>query len=168
MLTDLFVLGASGFVGSAVVDAAVAAGASIGAWARTEEQARVLRERGVQVTAPPQIPAAKVIIDLVQPKLPQRLTEAVMIRTARERVEFTRSVVPALPKEALLFSVSGTDDFEGIASHRSAYASRPLGFARIGSAVRTELLTSRVSFASLHLGTVYGPGKAFASTLFPR
>ena len=42
MLTDVFVLGASGFVGGAVVDAALEAGLSVGAWARTEAQAQKL------------------------------------------------------------------------------------------------------------------------------
>src|SRR4051812_44717868 len=169
MLTDVFVLGASGFVGSATVAAALEAGLSVGAWARTETQAERLRKLGVQVSPPPEIPTTKVVIDLVQPKLPPRLTSAALTRAARYRVEVTRSILPALPKGALLFSVSGTDDFEGeIISHQSPYTARPAGFARIGLAVRRELLASGVTFASLHLGTVYGPGKAFASTLFPR
>jgi nucleoside-diphosphate-sugar epimerase len=169
MLTDVFVLGASGFVGSATVAAALEAGLSVGAWARTETQAQRLRKLGVQVSRPPEIPTTKVVIDLVQPKLPSRLSSAALTRAARYRVDVTRSMLPALPKGALLFSVSGTDDFEGeIISHRSPYTARPAGFARIGLDVRRELLASGVPFASLHLGTVYGPGKAFASTLFPR
>lgn len=167
MLTDVVVLGASGFVGSATVDAALEAGLSVGAWARTEAQAERLRRRGVQVTAPPHIPVAKVVIDLTQPKLLGRLTEATFARAARYRVDITRSVLPEL-RGALLFSVSGTDDFEGgIVSHRSLFAERASGFARIGLAVRREVLAAGVPFASLHLGTVYGPGKAFASKVFP-
>jgi len=169
MLTDLFVLGASGFVGGATVDAAVQAGLAVGAWARTDAQAESLRRRGVQVAAPPQIPPTKVVIDLIQPKLPARLSEAALARAARYRVDVTRSVLPALPRDALLFSVSGTDDFEGgTVSHGSRFTTRPSGFALIGSRVRRELVAAGVFFASLHLGTVYGPGKAFASTLFPR
>src|SRR5262249_54050925 len=142
---------------------------SVGAWARTDAQAQELRRRGVQVTAPPHIPVAKVVIDLIQPKLPQRLPQAALTRAAQYRVEVTRSVLQALPRGALLFSVSGTDDFEdAIVSHRSPFTERPSGFARIGLAVRREVLAAGVPFASLHLGTVYGPGKAFASTLFPR
>src|SRR5437868_5624948 len=102
MLTDLFILGASGFVGSATVDAALAAGLSVGGWARTDAQARRLGQRGVQVTAPPHIPAARVVIDLVQPKLPQRLSESAMARAAGNRVELTRSVLAAFPRGALL------------------------------------------------------------------
>jgi nucleoside-diphosphate-sugar epimerase len=166
---DVFILGATGFVGSATVEAALAAGLSVGAWARSERQAEQLRRRGVVVTAPPQIPAAKVVIDLVQPKLPERLTEAAMAEAARYRVETTRDVLKALPADALLFSVSGTDDFErGVVSHRSRFTAHPAGFARIGLSVRAEVLASQRPFASVHLGTVYGPGKAFASTLFPR
>src|SRR5262249_20591949 len=151
-------------------DAALEAGLTLGAWARSEAQAQRLRERGVQVTAPPQIPATKVVIDLVQPKLPERLSQAAFTRAARYRVAVTRSVLRSLPPGALLFSVSGTDDFErgAIISHRSPFTARPSGFARIGLAVRREVLASAVPFASLHLGTVYGPGKAFASTVFPR
>src|SRR5262252_9336230 len=107
MLTDLFILGASGFVGSATVDAALAAGLSLGAWARTDAQALELRRRGVVVTAPPEIPKSKVVIDLVQPKLPARLSEAALDRAAKSRVDLTRTVLPALPRGALLFSVSG-------------------------------------------------------------
>src|SRR6266545_3772710 len=119
--------------------------------------------------APPQIPAAKVVIDLIQPKLSKRLTEGALARAAQYRVDVTRSVLPALPRGALLFSVSGTDDFErGTVSHRSPFAAAPSGFARIGLRVRGEVVASGVPFASLHLGTVYGPGKAFASTLFPQ
>ncbi len=169
MLTDVFVLGASGFVGSATVRAALEAGLTVGAWARTEAQARLLRDQGVQVTAPPEIPAARVIIDLIQPALPPRLTQAAFTRATRYRVDATRSVIAALPRGATLFSVSGTDDFErGVVSHDSPFTARPSGFARIGAAVRETLHASRIPFASLHLGTVYGPGKAFASTLFPR
>ena len=168
MLTDLFVLGGSGFVGSATIDAALAAGLSVGAWARTEAQAQALRRRGVQVTAPPHIPVAKVVIDLIQPKLPERLTQAALNRAAQYRLDVTRAVLPALPPGALLFSVSGTDDFDDeIVSHRSPFSTRPSGFSRIGLSVRSEVLLAGVPFASLHLGTVYGPGKLFASKLFP-
>ena len=166
---DVFVLGATGFVGGATVDAALDAGLSVGAWARSEAQAQLLQRRGVVVTAPPHIPPAKVVIDLVQPKLPARLTESALAEAARYRVEMTRGVLSALPAGALLFQVSGTDDFEpGVISHRSRFTSHPSGFARIGLSVRAEALASQRPFASIHLGTVYGPGKAFASTLFPR
>ena len=169
MLTDVFVLGATGFVGSAAVEAALAAGLTVGAWARTDDQARSLRRRGVQVTSPPEIPAAKVVIDLIQPKLPRRLGERAFVRASRYRVDTTRSVLAALPQGALYFLVSGTDDFErGVVTHRSAFAARPAGFARIGLSVRSEVIASGVPFASVHLATVYGPGKAFASTVFPR
>src|SRR5262249_26821691 len=151
------------------IGAALDAGLTLGAWARTEAQAQWLRRRGVQVAAPPQIPVAKVVIDLIQPKLPKRLTEAALTRAAQCRVDVTRSVLPALPRGALLFSVSGTDDFDGeIINHRSPFTARPAGFAQIGLAVRGEVLASGVLFASVHLGTVYGPGKAFASMVFPR
>jgi nucleoside-diphosphate-sugar epimerase len=166
---DLFILGATGFVGSTAVDAALRAGLKVGAWARTEAQAAALKQRGVAVSAPPSIPPAKVVIDLIQPKLPERLGEGAFEKAARYRVEATRSVLQALPPSALLFSVSGTDDFgESPVSHRSPFFSGdPKGFARIGLSVRAELLASKRRFASIHLGTVYGPGKMFASKLFP-
>jgi nucleoside-diphosphate-sugar epimerase len=169
MLTDVFVLGATGFVGSATVEAALAAGLTVGAWARTEAQAGSLRRRGVEVTAPPGIPAAKVVIDLIQPKLPGRLGEQALVRAARYRVDATRSVLAALPRGTLYFLVSGIDDFErGLVTHRSPFAARPAGFARIGLSVRREVIASGVPFASVHLGTVYGPGKAFAASVFPK
>ncbi len=166
---DVFVLGASGFVGAATIDAALEAGLSVGAWARTEAQAQLLRRRGVQVTAPPEIPVAKVVIDLVQPKLPARLSHAALARAAEYRVGVTHSVLSALPRGALLFSVSGTDDLEGdVIGHRSPFALKPKGFACIGARVRGEVVASGTPFASLHLGTVYGPGKAFAAMVFPQ
>jgi nucleoside-diphosphate-sugar epimerase len=169
MLTDVFVLGASGFVGGAVVEAAREAGLSVGAWARSVEQAQRLQARGVRVTAPPEIPEARVVIDLIQPQLPERLTESVLKKAADYRVATTRSVLAALPKGATLFSVSGTDDFEDeMVSHLSPFRESPRGFSRIGLAVRAEVLAAGVPFASVHLGTVYGPGKAFASRFFPR
>ena len=167
---DIFILGATGFVGGAVVDAALQAGLKVGAWARTDAQASGLRQRGVTVSSPPSIPPSKVVIDLVQPKLPERLNVAAFEQAARVRVAMTREVLRALPSNALLFSVSGTDDFEGDlpVSHRSAFFSgKPQGFARIGLDVRAELLASKRPFVSIHLGTVYGPGKLFASKLFP-
>ena len=171
MLTnhDVFVLGASGFVGSSVVDAALRARLKVGAWARSDAQAAALRQRGVTVSAPPSIPPSKVVIDLIQPKLPERLSEAALAQAARYRVETTRGVLRALPPGALLFSVSGTDDFEArVVSHRSRFTDDPKGFARIGLSVRAEVLASKRPFASIHLGTVYGPGKSFAAKLFPR
>src|SRR3954447_323582 len=109
--SDVFILGASGFVGSATIDAALQAGRTVGAWARTEAQADALRRRGVHVTAPPMIPPAKVVVDLIQPKLPERLTRNALEQAAHYRVETTQKVLGALPRGALLFSVSGTDDF---------------------------------------------------------
>jgi nucleoside-diphosphate-sugar epimerase len=170
MLTnDIFILGASGFVGSATADAALRAGLSVGAWARTEAQAQLLRRSGVHVTTPPAIPPAKVVVDLIQPKLPERLTESALKQVARYRVETTRQVLGALPEGAMLFLVSGIDDFDDdVVSHRSPLATRPRGFACIGLGVRAQVVASGAQFASLHLGTVYGPGKSFAATLFPR
>ena len=168
MLTDIFVLGASGFVGTAVVEATLEAGLSVGAWARSEVQAQRLRDRGVRVTSPPEIPPARVVIDLIQPKLPERLSESAFVKAAAYRRKTTRSVLAALPKQSLLLSVSGTDDFaDTVVSHRSPYTAQPWGFARIGLSVRAEVLASKRRFASLHLGTVYGPGKSFAAKLFP-
>src|SRR5258708_517471 len=119
---DLFILGATGFVGSAVVDEALRAGLKVGAWARSEAQATGLRQRGVAVSAPPTIPPSKVVIDLIQPKLPERLREGAFEKAAHYRVETTRQVLRALPSDALLFSVSGVDDFEaGVVSHRSRF-----------------------------------------------
>lgn len=113
MLTDIFILGATGFVGAATVQAALEMGLSVGARARTEAQTQQLRRRGVQVTTPPHIPATKVVIDLIQPKPPARLSEAALAQAARYRRDITRTLLPSLPRGALFFLVSGTDDFEG-------------------------------------------------------
>jgi nucleoside-diphosphate-sugar epimerase len=100
MLTDIFVLGTSGFVGGAVVEAAREAGLSVGAWARTEAQAFRLRQRGVPVTSPPEIPAARVVIDLIQPRLPDRLSDATLGEAARLSALFATGFALRFPSIA--------------------------------------------------------------------
>src|SRR5258705_11852188 len=118
MLTDVFILGATGFVGSAAVDAALEAGVSGGAWGRTEAQAAALRRRGVQVVASPRIPATEVVIDLIQPNLPRRLTEEALLRAAGAPAVVPPPPVPALPSGGLAFLAGGpAHPPRGAASH---------------------------------------------------
>ncbi len=177
LTTDLFILGASGFVGSATVRAALQAGLKVKALARSDANAQQLRALGAEVVRSDTIvlEPARVVIDLIQPRLPERLTESALQRSADYRVQTTHEVVRAmasLPSRPLLFSISGVDDLAfddaGFVSHRSTFVTQPRGFARIGIAVRNALQAADVAQASIHLGTVYGSGKAFASMIFPK
>ena len=139
----MFILGASGFVGSATIEAALGAGLSVGAWARTEAQAQraaAARRAGDRAAADS---ATKVVVDLIQPKLPERLTAASAPKAAQYRVEITRSMLPALPRGACSSrSAALTISTTAIVSHRSPFTVRPWGFARIGASVRAEVLAS--------------------------
>ncbi len=180
MLT--YLLGASGFVGSAVLGAARSAGLPLVALARSDAQARVLEQHGVRAIRgerilPEHLRGVGRVMDLIQPRLPRRLTEEALARAADYRVQTTREVLASIDAQPaasrpLLLVVSGTDDLDrddaGKVSHRSAPVTQPKGFARIGLRVRAEVVASGIPFASIYLGTVYGPGKAFAATVFPK
>jgi 2-alkyl-3-oxoalkanoate reductase len=179
MLT--YLLGASGFVGSAVIRAARPAGLPLVALARSDAQARLLEQHGVRAIrgeriSPEHLRGVGRVIDLIQPSLPERLTEAALARAADYRVQTTREVIAAIQVQPaasrpLLLAISGTDDLArddaGKVSHRSALVTAPKGFARIGLRARAEVVASGVPFACIYLGTVYGPGKAFAAKVFP-
>ncbi|OFX25911.1 MAG: hypothetical protein A2V77_09855 [Anaeromyxobacter sp. RBG_16_69_14] len=72
----------------------------------------------------------------------------------------------------LFVSVSGTDDLAPNAHGRIDAASPlrapPVGFGRVGTPVRRLVEASKIPGTFLYLGTVYGPGKSFAATVFPR
>src|SRR6516164_3760327 len=72
----------------------------------------------------------------------------------------------------LLLSVSGVDDLapdtRGRVDDGSPLRTTPTGFSHVGVPVRRLVEASGVAAAFLHLGTVYGPGKSFAASIFPR
>lgn len=182
----LFVLGATGFIGKEVVKEAVARGFRVKALARSPEKAGDLAAVGARiVSGGAQNPSewvheaagCAVMIDLVQPALPARIGLRTITRVSGERQAITRRLLAALltiPREArpLLLSVSGLDDLAPD-EHGRVHAGSPLrtqftGFAHIGIPVRRLIEESGAAHAFAYLGTVYGPGKAFAKTVFPR
>jgi nucleoside-diphosphate-sugar epimerase len=185
MSTEIFLLGGTGFIGREFVATAVEAGARVRALVRTEEGAAqmealgaapVLGDAGVAGRWIDAFEGTAAVIDLVQPKLPDRLASKAIEKVAAERVQVTRTVVSALrqlpsSRRPLLVSVSGVSDLEpdddGRISHRSRVVKNPTDFARIGLPVRRTVEHSAIEAAFVHLGTVYGPGKAFAARLLP-
>jgi NAD dependent epimerase/dehydratase family enzyme len=121
--------------------------------------------------------SSRVMIDLIQPEIPRRVTSAAIQKVSAQRLTFTRKLTAALqqlsPAERpLLLSISGTDDLEPSAIRHidgsSELRRTPVGFAHIGIPVRKWIENAGIHAAFVYLGTVYGPGKSFATTVFPR
>ncbi len=180
MTRTLFILGATGFIGRETVSAAIEAGWGVTALARSDEGAARLRAAGARpvmgdVARPgawiDEARGAAVMVDLVQPALPKRMSRSAMDGISRERQAVARSLMAALrglaaAERPLLFSVSGIDDLQpdsrGAVDHRSPLRARPHGFGRIGIPVRRLIEESGLDAAYLYLGFAYGPGKVFA------
>jgi len=185
MSSDVFLLGGTGFIGREFVTTAVRSGARVRALVRTAEGAAQMEQLGAApvlgdaaVAGPwiEDVEGAAALIDLVQPRLPDRLGRKAIDAVAADRMQVTGTVVNALrqlpdSRRPLLVSVSGVSelepDVEGRISHRSAVVKDPAGFARIGVPVRRAIEDSGVEAFFVHLGTVYGPGKAFAARILP-
>jgi len=180
MARTLFVLGGNGFIGHEVVIEALTAGWQVKALVHSAEGALKLQQMGVQaLVGDAQQPEmwinearnATVLIDLVQPKLPSRISRVAIRRLSTVRQTFTRTILAALhtlplTERPLFFSVSGADDLQPDAqqtiSHSSLLRSRPQGFAHIGIPVRQVIEASGMDATYVYLGgLVYGPGKAF-------
>ena len=184
-MRKIVILGAAGFIGREVVSAARAQGFSVYALTRTEEQASELRKLGANPIIgdvreserfAAELAGADAVLDLIQPRLPARLTASVIRRVAAERVAATGSLLRALSALApnvrpLLISVSGMADLAkdeaGVLSAHSLPRSKPTAFAQIGLPVRALVQSSGLAAAFVHLGTVYGPGKSFAARVLP-
>jgi len=184
--TRLFVIGGAGFVGREVIRAAVARGWEVMALARSAERAAELTAigatpvRGDAVAPGAWIAAARcaaALVDLAQPELPPRIGVRDIEAVSRVRKAMMRDLLDALrrlaPEERpLLLSVSGVDDLAPDARGRvddgSPLRTTPTGFSHVGVPVRRLVEASGVAAAFLHLGTVYGPGKSFAASIFPR
>jgi NAD dependent epimerase/dehydratase family enzyme len=182
----LFILGATGFVGSELVSQALAQRMSVTALARSAEKAAALASIGARIViGDAQSPAdwvqetagCDVIIDLLQPELPKRVGLRTIQRVGAMRSSMTSGLLDALqsiPAEhrPLLLSVSGLDDLtpdgQGRVDDASALSNRLSGFAHIGVPVRQIIEKSGIAAVYAYLGTVYGPGKAFAKKLFPQ
>jgi hypothetical protein len=119
----------------------------------------------------------RAIIDLLQPELLKRIGLRQIRRAAATRHSMTTRLLAALQsipssERPLLLSVSGVDDLT-LDDRRNVDDDSPLraqlsGFAYIGVPVRRLIEDSGVACAYVYLGTVYGPGKSFASKIFPQ
>ena len=181
----LILLGGSGFIGKAVIRRAVAAGWNVRVLVRSDDAAKTVSALGGSPfigdaerpdTWIGEVRGARAIVDLIQPKLPKRLGRRAVLGIASKRQEFTKLLLAALgtltPDERPLFiSVSGIDDLspdgDGNISGASSIRSQDYGFNPIGIPVRRLIEQSGVGAAFVYFSTVYGPGKAFAETIFP-
>lgn len=179
-MPTIFLIGGTGFIGRSVVTEALGGGFEIRALARSESAASSLSAVGAEPVrgdaADPRwidaVRGAHVLIDLVQPALPKRMTRGAMRRVADKRTAATSAQLAALQglphdERPLYFSISGADDLEpdsrGVISHRSGHAAGDSGFAIIGVPVRRVVDESPVEATHVHFGViVYGPGKSFA------
>ena len=182
---SIFVLGAAGFIGRTLVKQACAGGWRVSALVRSESHARLLSDWGATPvigdldnlsTWAPQLSGHDSLVDLIQPKLPRRLTRRKMRRISAQRVHFTRAVLTTLadlpaPTRPLWLSVSGCDDLQPDAMRRvhssSALRSRTNSFSMIGIPVRHVIETAGADAAYVYLDLVYGPGKAFGELILP-
>lgn len=186
MTKSMLVLGATGFIGQQVVREAVNAGWHVSAIARSAEGAAKLSANGaspvlgkIEDTSSwsAALSEVQVVIDLVQPKLPPKLTLAAIQTVAEQRLQITQRVLDALAalpasRRPLLISVSGTDDLQPD-EHRRIGADSPLkqnpaGFSHIGIPVRRRIERSGLDAVFAYFGSVYGPGKTFTETILPR
>jgi nucleoside-diphosphate-sugar epimerase len=177
----LFILGGTGFIGRETVVEATRAGWLVKTVVRSEKQAEDLLHSDVtpilgDVTRPEEwineAQGASVLIDLVQPKLPRRLTRTAIEAVSIERQAMTRKIIAALyslpvEERPVLFSISGADDLQPDTqkriSHRSPLRKEPYGFGFIGLPVRKLIEQSELDATYIYLGNiVYGPGKTFA------
>src|SRR5215471_16497053 len=126
MNKTMFVLGASGFVGMELVRVAISEGWTVKALARSQRSYDQLKSLGAvaimgEAVAPrdwiADVRNSNVLIDLIQPIIPKRLTTVAIEKLSLERQSLTRNLIAALQdlsrsERPLLMSVSGTDDLE--------------------------------------------------------
>jgi len=185
MNQTLFVLGAAGYIGKTVIGQAVESGWKVKALVRTAESVALVSGMGAQAVMGDAMKVdawideargSQAMVDLIQPKLPRRISRRSIQQVAAYRLRVTRELLTHLKRlpeseRPLLFNVSGVDDLapdkDGKISHRSALVDEYAGFAYIGVPVRKLVESSGVKAVYIYLGTVYGPGKAFADTVIP-
>jgi len=185
MKRRFFILGGSGFIGKETIKAAANQGIEVKALVRTPEKGRALEAPGVQIIlGDAEQPESwiqetgdcDVLIDLVQPALPEKLNEEAIRRMSKERQTIARKITEAIrgleaEKRPLYLSISGLDDLEPDAQHLVRESSKlnqsGRGFSIIGVPVRKIVEDSTIDAAFVYLATVYGPGKAFASRIIP-
>src|SRR5262245_23686896 len=121
---ELFVLGATGYIGKEVVKEAISRGCRVKALARSPEKAADLQALGALIipgdaSTPSdwikEAAGSDVLIDLVQPELPKRIGLKQITQVSKARQAITRRLLAALftiaeNQRPLLLSVSGLDD----------------------------------------------------------
>jgi uncharacterized protein YbjT (DUF2867 family) len=186
MKKTMFVLGATGFVGSEVVREALGSGWTVKALARSQRSSDKLASLGAtpilgDASDPSswasELKNTDVLIDLLQPEIPIPFRVKAVRKISEERQSLTSGILEALAnlsedERPLYFSISGTDDLQpdasGVIGSDSNLATSPSGFGHIGIPVRRLIERSGVDAAYVYLGTVYGPGKTFAETIIPQ
>jgi nucleoside-diphosphate-sugar epimerase len=186
MKKTMFILGATGFVGSEVVRTALDAGWNVKALVRTEDASAKLAKLGVTTVLgdayntsvwSSELRNTEVLIDLIQPEIPIPFRSAAVKKISEQRQRLTKGILDSLvnireDERPLYFSISGTDDLEpdphGVISSSSRLTDSPTGFAHIGVPVRRLVERFDINATFVYLGTVYGPGKTFAETIVPK
>lgn len=180
----LFILGGTGFIGREVVIRAEGLGFEVKALARSNEAEARLRALGAEPVAGDaesplgwreQLRGADVVIDLLQPTLPKRLTHAAVAAMSERRQRFTSGLLGAIKtlpagERPLLFCVSGAEDLQpdqhGRIDATSTLRSGAVAFSAIGVPVRGLIEGSGIDATYVYFGAlVYGPGKAFADVI---
>jgi nucleoside-diphosphate-sugar epimerase len=175
------ILGGTGFIGGEVVAEAVGAGWHVNALTRSPEGARKLEAAGAHPvegkaeepgTWAKSLRGSSVVIDLVQPGLPGRLTKGAIEKVGGQRLRTTRGVIAAIEaapegERPVLVAVSGVDDLQpdasGVVVDDSPVATEMHGFAPIGVPVRRAVEGSGVDATFVYFGAlVYGAGKVYA------
>jgi len=186
MKKTMFVLGATGFVGSEVVRVALDSGWAVKALVRSQESFIKISKWGVTAVLgdaqdsalwTSELRNADVLIDLLQPEIPVPFRSGAILRVSAQRQTLTSGILNSLKnlpqgERPLYLSISGTDDLEpdrnGVISSASQITKSFSGFAHIGVPVRRLVENSGMPAVYVYLGTVYGPGKTFAETIVPR
>jgi nucleoside-diphosphate-sugar epimerase len=186
MKKTMFVLGATGFVGSEVVREALKAGWAVKALARSQKASDrvaglgsmpILGDASDASSWKSELRNTDVLFDLVQPEIPVPFRVKAVRKISEKRQALTKGILDALSNIAederpLYFSISGTDDLEPDSNRmigsESKTATSPSGFGHIGIPVRRIVERSGVDAVYVYLGTVYGPGKTFAQTIIPQ
>jgi len=180
MTRTIFLLGGTGFIGQVVIKEALAAGHEVRALGRSESSLSRLSELGAQPVGGDAndpngwreaLRGADVVIDLLQPALPKRLTPGNVSKISEQRQAFTTGLLGVLndlqaDERPLLFFISGADDLllgaDGRIDHHSPLRDEFVGFSAIGVPVRRLIESSSVDATYVYFGNlVYGPGKVF-------
>jgi nucleoside-diphosphate-sugar epimerase len=186
MKKTMFLLGATGFVGSRVVPEALNSGWTVKALVRSQDAFNHLARVGVMpvlgdaysvASWSSELKNTDFLIDLIQPAIPIPLRGRTIRKISEQRQALTAGILDSFngireDERPLYISISGTDDLKpnskGLIGSSSQLADPPSGFGHIGVPVRRLIERSGIDAVFVYLGTVYGPGKAFADTIIPK